>query len=367
MQVTQPTNLSGCNAATDTLDDSDFQALDEAISQVLASEADRHALHSHIDGKVRLDRMLWDKAVELGWPAIGLPEGVGGLGMGLRGLDLLYRQLGRCVAPGPFLATLAAAQTISEVADAVTKTEWLPRLAAGECKLAVAALVDTTPGGSETWLLGDVDSDAALVPLASGEWGLVSLAGAERLEMWDRTRPLLRLDLAGRQPLATFPGAPTAQALTRNLALGIAADAIGGARAIIEITVSYMMQREQFGRVIASFQALKHRIADHMTEVVSGEEFLSLAVDSAARGNPDADIWAGLAKARCTESYVRIAQDCLQLHGGVGFTWEFDVHLYLNRARLSELLVAPNTKLKDDAVAGLADAVRCGREALELA
>jgi alkylation response protein AidB-like acyl-CoA dehydrogenase len=128
-----------------------------------------------------------------------------------------------------------------------------------------------------------------------------------------------------------------------------------------------MMQREQYGRVIASFQALKHRIADHMTEVVSGEEFLSLAVDSAARGNPDADIWAGLAKARCTESYVRIAQDCLQLHGGVGFTWEFDVHLYLNRARLSELLVAPNTKLKDDAVAGLADAVRCGREALELA
>ncbi len=355
------------STAPDAFDDSDLHALGEAISQVLASEADRHALHRHIDGKMRLDKALWGKAIELGWQAIGLPEPDGGLGLGLRGLDLLFRHLGRSVAPGPFLATLPAAQTLSAVADKSVRSEWLPKLAAGERKLAVAALIDTAPGAGGTWLLGDEDSDAALVPLPSGDWGLVPMASAKRLDMWDRTRPMLKLDFAGRAPLATLPGTATAQTLTRNLALAIAADSIGGARAITAITVEYMMQREQFGRSIASFQALKHRIADHMTEIVSGEEFLAMAVDFAARGDPDAGIWANLAKARCSESYLRIAQDCLQLHGGVGFTWEFDVHLYLNRARLNELLVAGNARMKDAAAAALADSVRSGRNALELA
>lgn len=351
----------------DGFDESDLQALGESIAQVLASEADRQALHRHIDGQTQLDRLLWQKAIELGWTAIGLPEDCGGLGLGVRGLDLLYRQLGRHVAPGPFLASMAAAQTIATTGDAATKAEWLPALASGERKLAVAAEVDGAAGSRGTWLIGDEDSDAALVPLVSGQWGLVALTGTQRLEMWDRTRSMLNVDLDGRDPLATLPADGTAQNLTQNLALALAADSIGGARAIIEITVEYMLQREQFGRTIASFQALKHRIADHMTEVVSGEEFLALAVDSAARRNPDAGIWASLAKARCSESYLRIAQDCLQLHGGVGFTWEFDVHLYLNRARLNELLVAPNHKLKDAAANELAEAVRCGREPLELA
>ena len=363
-------NEPGTSSASQTasgIDESDLAALGEAVSKVLTSEADRTALHQHIDGKIQLGRTLWDKGVELGWPAIGLPEADGGLGLGPKGLDLLHRQLGRHVAPGPFAATLSAAQTICDVADAQTKAEWLPRLAAGACKLAVAALIDTAPGASGTWILGDEDCEAALVPIDGGNWGLVPLGGAQVMEMWDRTRTVLRLDLAGRKPLATLPGAETARALSHHLSLAIAADAIGGARAIIGITVEYMMQREQFGRSIASFQALKHRIADHMTDVVSGEEFLSMAVDFAARGDPDAGIWAKLAKARCTESYVRIAQDCLQLHGGVGFTWEFDVHMYLNRARLSELLVADNTRMKDEAAAALADSVRSGRNVLELA
>lgn len=348
-------------------DESDLAALDEAIGQVLSSEADRLTLHAHIDGKARLDRVLWEKAVELGWTAIGLPEDAGGLGFGPRGLDLLHRRLGRHVAPGQFLSTMSAAQAISEAADGKVRSEWLPRLAAGECKLAVAALIDTAPGSPDTWIIGDEDCEAALVPLTGGAWGLVPMGDCLAIEMWDRTRTMLQLDLSGVEPIAELPGEATARSLTRHLSLALASDSIGGARAITESTIEYMKEREQFGRPIASFQALKHRIADHMTEIVSGEEFLSLAVDSAARGDPDADIWARLAKARCTESFLRIAQDCLQLHGGVGFTWEYDVHMYLNRATLSEQLVAANTRMKDDAAAGLVEAFRTGREPLELA
>ena len=353
-------------SASPAFDESDLAALNESIADVLNSEADRAALHRHIDGKAPLDDVLWSKAAELGWLAIGLPECDGGLGFGVTGLDLLLRRLGHHVAPGPFTSTLAAAQSISEVADAATREAWLPRIATGTCRLAVAAHPGETALG-DAWLLAGQGCEAALVPLGTGEWGIVPLESARAETMWDRTRTMLTLDLAGVAPLATLPGKATAEALTRHLALAIAADAIGGTRAIIALTVDYMMQREQFGRTIASFQALKHRVADHMAELVSGEHFLDLAVESAARGDVDAGVWARLAKARCTQSYARIAEDCLQLHGGVGFTWEFDVHMYLNRARLNEHLVAPNPELKDAAVAGLADAMRAGRAPLELA
>lgn len=357
---------SGFSPSGESFDDSDLEALGEAIAEVLAGEADRLALHRHIDGAARLDRTLWQKAVELGWPAIGLPEAAGGLGFGARGLDLLHRRLGAHVAPGPFLATLSAAQAIAEAADEAVRKEWLPRLASGETRLAVPAQIASAPELADLRLIGDADSDAALVPLADGDWGIVPLERAARLDMWDRTRTLTSADVTRTAPLATLPG-DTARSLSRHMAIALASDSIGGARAITEQTVAYMKERQQFGKPIAAFQALKHRIADLMTLVVSGEEVVALAVEAAASGDPDADLWARLGKARCTETYVHVAGDCVQLHGGVGFTWEYDVHLYLKRARLSELLIAPNTAMKDEAAAALADAVRAGRQPLELA
>lgn len=363
--------MSRANASAETgatvIDDDDLATLDKAISQVLFNEAGSLSLHQHLDGKIRLDRALWENAVELGWPRIGLPEEVGGLGFGERGLDLLHRQLGRRVAPGPFLATLSAAQTINDAADTETKSEWLPRLSEGECKLAVTTQTDTTSESSEIWVLGDENCEAFLAPLTNGDWGLLSMPQASAFQMWDRSRTMTKVDLGTSEPLAILPGTPTSQALARHLSLGIASDSIGGARAILEQTIAYMKEREQFDRPVASFQALKHRVADLMTLVVSGEEIVALAVQAVANRDPDADIWVKLGKARCTETYVHVASDCLQLHGGVGFTWEFDVHMYLNRARLNELLVAANTRLKDEAANALADAIRSGRQPLELA
>jgi alkylation response protein AidB-like acyl-CoA dehydrogenase len=349
------------------IDEEDLAALREGIARVLEGDADRERVHAHLDGGIDLGGELWRQAVELGWLAIGLPEQCGGLGLGVEGLDALYREVGSRTAPGPFIATLAAAQVLAGIAEEAVQQAWLPRIALGEARLAVPARITADPADDETWLLGDADSDAALIPLGSGEWGLVAIEGGRPIELWDRTRTIFTATLATARPLAVFDGAAASRLLSRQLCLAVGADSIGGARAITLQTIAYMKEREQFGKAIASFQALKHRIADHMTEIVSGEEFLGLAVASAASGNPDADIWAKLAKARCTESCLRIAQDCLQLHGGVGFTWEFDVHIFLNRARLNELLVAPNTQMKDDAAAGLAHSIRAGREPLELA
>ncbi|MDG2003417.1 MAG: acyl-CoA/acyl-ACP dehydrogenase [Novosphingobium sp.] len=349
------------------IDEDDLQAFREGIARVLEGAADRTQLHAHLDGELALDRTLWEQAAELGWLAIGLPEEAGGLGFGAQGLDILHRELGRCAAPGPFIASLAAAQVLAETADSDVKDSWLPRLASGEAKLAVAARIADGPAGKDSWLLGDANSDAALIPLATGDWGLVGLEGGQPVELWDRTRSVLTADIDSVAPLAVLDGEATSRALTRHLCLAIASDSIGAARAITEITVAYMKEREQFGKPIASFQALKHRVADMMTMIVAGEELVSLAVQSADAADPDADIWSSLAKVRASDIFVHVSNEALQMHGGVGFTWEFDVHAFLMRSRLNELLVAHNHELRDRAADGFAQALEEGRQVLELA
>jgi alkylation response protein AidB-like acyl-CoA dehydrogenase len=217
-------------------------------------------------------------------------------------------------------------------------------------------------------MLGEPDAAAALAPGADGGWDLVELGGgADPVNTWDLTRRVLRVDLSGRPRLARIAdGRAVETCLARHVAMALASDSTGAARAILEQTIDYMKERRQFDRTIASFQALKHRAADLMALVISGEEIMGLAVNAVARGGPEADVWAMLAKARQTDAYVQVATECLQLHGGVGFTWEFDAHIHLKRARLNQTLGAPNTTARDAAAERLADAARAGRSVLEL-
>jgi alkylation response protein AidB-like acyl-CoA dehydrogenase len=355
---------SSSTTALASPDAADLTFLGESICDVLAGEAGRLQLHEHIDGKTDLGQTLWTRATELGWLGLGLPEALGGLGMGVRGLDVLHRAIGSRAAPGAFMASLSAAQALAEVAGSSAAAEWLPRLATGESSIAVTAQVAGS-GTGDLRLLGSPTAEAALVPLDRDSWGLVPFTAPEPIEGWDLTRTLFRASLAA-EPAVRLPAMATANAVHRHLALAIASDSIGGARAILEQTVGYMKERQQFGRAIASFQALQHRAADMLTLIVSGEQVVALAVGAAAAGHQDADIWAGLAKARATETFSHVSRDCLQMHGGVGFTWEYDVHVYLKRARLNEVLLAPNPALYDRAADGFAEALRAGREPLEL-
>lgn len=362
-----------------TAEEGDLRLLGESIVAVLADECDSIALHKFYDGAVALDAHLWSRAGELGWAAIALPEEAGGLGMGSKGLVTLFVALGQFVAPGAFLATLPAAQWLAE-ADPAVAAQWLPAIIAAETELAVAAapeagtlrLAEGKLEGEVTALLGSAAAAIAVVP-ADGAVALVALdapgVAAEVLEMWDRTRPMLRLACRGVAPLALVadPDGTKAAALFRLLALAIAADCIGGARRIALQTVEYLKTREQFGRPLASFQALKHRAANLVFPVEAAAQNVLLAADLVAQGDPHAAMWSALAKAAASAAYKAVAEDCLQLHGGVGYTWEYDPHIFLKRALLNQSLGGANHRHRDLAAAHLRAATVAGLSTAELA
>ena len=360
---------------TASVDQETLDALREGVAGVLAEQSNSTAIHAFIDSKNALDRELWTQAASLGWLGFGIPEQYGGLGLGCHGLAILHTELGRQAAPGPYIPTLSAAQVIAEHGTEAARTAWLPRIASGEISAAVptnpdaATLTRSSAGVSGTLrCLGAPDAAFVLAP-AGDAWVIVELAGTEvsAIPMWDRTRQVIDIRLQNAKPAATLEdSASVSEVLLQAMALATAADSRGAARSVTERTIAYMKTREQFGQPIAGFQALKHRAADLATKLAVMDEMVAHAVHRIAANEPDADIWASLAKAEVTESFVFIATDCVQLHGGVGFTWDYDPQIFLKRARLNEVLVMANPALRDRAAAGVAAATRAGRSALEL-
>lgn len=362
-----------------SVDQETLDALREGVAGVLAEQSSTLAVHAFIDGKNSLDRDLWSQAASLGWLGFGIPEQYGGLGLGCRGLAILHTELGRQAAPGPYIPTLSAAQAIVDHGSEAIRTAWLPPIVSGEVNVAVPAIIPPPLGAAPlTWsgtgvsgalrCLGGRDATCVLAP-AGDVWVIVELAGAEvsAVPMWDRTRDLINIRFHDAKSAAVLKDREgVSGTLVRAMALATAADSRGGARSITERTIAYMKTREQFGQPIAGFQALKHRAADLATKLEVMDEMVAHAVHKATADEPEADIWASLAKAEVTEAFVFIATDCVQLHGGVGFTWDFDPQIFLKRARLNEVLVMANPALRDRAADGLAAATRAGRSVLEL-
>ena len=356
-------------------DQETLDALRESVAGVLDERCGSTALHAFVDGKNELNRELWGQAGSLGWLGFGIPERFGGVGLGCLGLAILHTELGRHAAPGPFIATLSAAQALVESGDDAAGRAWLPRLASGEVSAALPASLDGTPltrsaaGVSGTLRCLGASNAAFVLAPAGNSWIIVELAEAEvtTTPMWDRTRAIIDIRLRNAKPLGlTADSEAVGRALARAMALATAADSAGAARSIAERTIDYMKTREQFGQPIAGFQALKHRAADLATKLAVMDEMVAHAIDRAAAEAPDADIWSALAKSEVTEAAVFVTTDCVQLHGGVGFTWDFDPHIFLKRARLNEVLIRANSVFRDQAAAGLAAITRAGRSALEL-
>jgi alkylation response protein AidB-like acyl-CoA dehydrogenase len=357
------------------LDRATLDALREGMASVLAEQCGSTDLHAFIDGKTGLERTLWAQAGSLGWLGVGIPEQYGGLGMGAQGLAILHMELGRQAAPGPYIATLSAAQTIVESADHAVWNTWLPRLSSGQISAAVPATLDVTrlslsaTGVSGTLRCLGAANAAFLLAPAGDSWVMVDLAGAEvtPVPIWDPTREMIEIRLRDARPATILPNPEAARrALTRAMALATAADSAGAARSITERTIAYMKTRQQFGQPIAGFQALKHRAADLATKLALMDEMVTHAIQRATADEPDAEIWVSLAKSEVTEAAVFVTTDCVQLHGGVGFTWDFDPHIFLKRARLNEVLVMANTALRDRAADALAAVTTSGHSALEL-
>lgn len=338
-------------------DDLDLDALRASFRDVLASECSLEVALKHFEHRHGTHRKLWDTIVELGWPALAIPEAQGGLGLGIAALALLYEELGRAVAPLPFASTMIAADAIARGGSEQQRDVWLPRIAAGAI-LAVAPPAPLGPPqlrierqGAAWHLSGSVDvldaADAAAALLLASDMNgglcrvLVAPAMVAARSLWDHGHTLstLTFDREDVGEDAVFAsGVELEEALAIHAALALAAEAVGGSDTLLPLTVDYLKTRHQFGKPIGSFQGLKHRVADHRTRLEADRLLLASAVALAAAGDPLAGSEASAAKAQACADYAELARDAVQLHGGIGFTSEQACHLFLKRARLNEAL-----------------------------
>ncbi|HVV10502.1 acyl-CoA dehydrogenase family protein [Amycolatopsis sp.] len=313
------------------------------------------------------DRGLWSRlAAQLGLQGVAIPAEYGGAGGGPVELGIVLEELGRALLVSPYLSSVAlAGQALTSSADEAAKARWLPGIADGSliATLAVAeetgswdpAAVRTTaePAGTGWTLRGTKmfvtdGTTAGLVLVVAraadgpGLFAVESGAGGMRttkLDAVDLTRELARVDLDAAPATRIGTAADSAAHLEtlRDLVLvAIAAEQIGGAARCLEMAVDYAKIRVQFERPIGSFQAIKHKCADLLVEVESGRSASYYALGVAP--GPEAAIASALAKTYCSGAYTHAAKENIQIHGGIGFTWEHDAHLYLKRAKSDEIL-----------------------------
>ena len=317
---------------------------------------------------------LWKKLAEQGWLGLIYPEQYDGTGLGLVDLVVLMEEMGRAVAPGPYFSTvLLGGLAILEAGDDAQKKEWLPRIAAGDKRVALAWMEPSAqlgPAGvtltavkrGETFTLSgtklfvhDAHTADALVVAARTRPGAgadgVSLfllpKGTKGLEVtllptMDQTRKLCEVACSdvtvGADALLGAAGAgwaPLSRVLDRAT-VALCAEMCGGAQKVLDMTVEYAKIRQAFGRPIGSYQGVKHRAADMLVDVENSKSITYYAAWALDENSPEAPLAVSMAKAYVSDAYRRVAAGGIQLHGGIGFTWEHDLHLYFKRAKGSE-------------------------------
>ncbi len=273
----------------------------------------------------------WARICELGWPALLVAEEHGGLGLGVVELAVVQEELGAALAPSPFLSTVAAAALIGEAGNDEQRARWLPALAAGEARGAVATLPED--GG---WTaVPDADGADVVVVRDGDGWALAEGVSAEPVEALDPTRRLWRITAAGEPE--QLPGR-AADASRDAIAVALAAESVGVARRAMDMAVEYAKEREQFGRPIGAYQAVSHACAQMLLEVEGARStvlYAAWALDHEPETGPLA---AAMAKAYASDAGWRVPAASLQVHGGIGFTWEHDLHLWLKRGKANAYL-----------------------------
>ena len=334
----------------------DEQELRGSVRRLLADRAAWSSVLARVESDEPHDLETWRRlAAETGVAGLAVPEELGGAGASWREVAVVAEELGRSVAPVPFLgsAVLATAALL-----AAGETELLGQLAAGERTAALAVPLSTWPGsgfpssvveqGSE--LTGRVTSvadaaaaDVLLVP-AVGEqgpslWALDAFEPVPRTSL-DMTRPLADLDLVGAPGRLVAEGEQAEQALAGALLTGagiLASEQLGLAEQCLETTVAHLKERYQFGRPIGSYQGLKHRVASLWVEVTRARAVARYAAGCLATGDADTEVAVAVAASLCSDVAVQAAEECVQMHGGLGFTWEHPAHLWLKRAKSSQI------------------------------
>ncbi|HEX7036046.1 MAG TPA: acyl-CoA dehydrogenase family protein [Pseudomonadales bacterium] len=321
-------------------------ALQNTVADCLAQQLDTPRLLAVVNGDDGHDAALWRTLGELGVFGVTVPEAWGGTGLGLLEAALIAEVLGSRAAPGPFLGQVLTALAIAEGGTDAQRERWLPRLARGE---AIATLVLGEPAERwqpDEWTLPAADrlagrkthvlypwlADVMLVGTAGG--GLMLVANGEGIDV----ERIPCLDPTRRLGHVTFTGAPAEPlafdgARLRDAALVLlAADAFGGARRCVDMAVEYALGREQFGTVIGRFQAVKHQLANMATDVEPAQGLYWYAAHAFDAVAEDAARMAALAKAHIAERFLQAARGATEAHGGIGYTWEYPLHVWVKRA-----------------------------------
>ncbi|HLX37360.1 MAG TPA: acyl-CoA dehydrogenase family protein [Candidatus Binataceae bacterium] len=316
------------------------------------------------------DPKVWRQmSEELALPGVHIPEQFGGAGFGMVELCIATEEMGRALLCAPYFSTaVLAANAIMNTASEEQQSKLLPDIASG-AQLATLAItepsgnwdpasIETTSrfriDGTKSYVVDGHIADllvvAARVPSSAGRDGLGLFTvdakdkGVERhaLASMDPTRKLARLDFKGAH--ATLLGeldknGARIQRTMDQAAIALANEMMGGAQALLDSAVKYSKMRVQFGREIGSFQAIKHKLADMLLEVELGKSAAYYAAQAAATEDPEWPALASLAKAAASETYLHTAIETIQIHGGIGFTWDNDTHLWFKRAKSSEIFL----------------------------
>ncbi len=342
----------------------DQEELRRFVRQFLEEKSPESAVRDLMETERGYDEAVWRQmAAQMGLQGIAIEERHGGGGFTFRELVLVLEEMGRSLLCAPYFSTVVlAVGALSRSGDEAACEELLPAIAAGDCIATLAveeddeahgtvALADGTGWrlrGEKSYVLDGHVADIVLVAARSPKGlGLFRCGGdAEGLQ-----RELLpTLDLTRKQARLTFDGTPAdavgtlgegGAVLDRVLqlaAVALAAEQVGGAQQCLDMAVGYAKERMQFGRPIGSFQAIKHRCADLLLDTETARSAAYYAGWCAATGDDDLPVAAAMAKAHCSDAYFRAAAENIQIHGGIGFTWEHPAHLYFKRAKSSQLM-----------------------------
>jgi alkylation response protein AidB-like acyl-CoA dehydrogenase len=304
----------------------DQQAIKSTAHDFLAARFKPEKLRELAE-KGEYDEAIWGEMCELGWPGIFIGEEYGGQDLGVLELGILCEELGYALAPSPFLSNAAAGLVIQHAGSDEQKQRWLPGVASGEERGTVAYLKD---GVAE--LVPDADSAAFIVLVEGSNASVVAPGDAqiETLDTIDSTRRFSRVHAqnGGGEALDGDAG-PT----IGPIAVAIAAELVGVAQRAMEMAVEYAKDRQQFGRPIGAYQAVSHRCAQMLLEVESARS-ATLYAGWAADHEPETlPLASAMAKAYASDAGWRVTASSLQVHGGIGFTWEHDLHFFLKRAK----------------------------------
>jgi alkylation response protein AidB-like acyl-CoA dehydrogenase len=346
------------------------EQLRQSVRRFLADKSPMSEVRRLMGTQPGYDPAVWAQlAQQLGLLGLAIPREYGGSGFGFAELAIVLEEMGRALFCGPYFSTaVLATAAILSAADDQHKKQLLPDIAVGQMIAALAVAeddgrwdaaavrLDAIPAGDRYLLTGHkayvLDGNIAdlviTVGRIDGELAFFAVDGDAEgltrtpLPTLDMTRPQSRLEFAATPGRLIGDPRLARRALARTLdlaAVGLSAEMAGGAQRCLDMSVNYAKTRVQFGRPIGSFQAIKHKCANMLIEVESAKTAAHYAARAAAADSDELATVASLAKAYCSEAYFHAAGENIQIHGGIGFTWEHDAHMYFKRAKSSELML----------------------------